>query len=721
MIPWRKNTVREISDIINKIKEYNPSADTEIIERAYLFAKNAHQHQNRLSGEAYISHPLEIAYILAELHMDTATIVAGLLHDVIEDTEYTFQDIAELFSEEIAELVDGVTKIAKLEYSNTEEAQLDSFRKMFVAMANDIRVIIIKLTDRLHNMRTLEYMTLEKQRQKAQEVLDIYAPISHRLGIFMMKMEFEDLALRFIDPEVYDELIEMIAQKRSEREKYVENLITLLKNKLEIENIPCEITGRPKHFYSIYKKMESGKNFDEIYDLIAIRVLVETDSDCYAVLGWVHELWKPIPGRIKDYIAMPKPNMYQSLHATVIGPGGTPFEIQIRTKEMHKTAEYGIAAHWKYKEGGKHNDELSNLLQWLLELKEMEPDISSSDDFMESVKNDLYPDDVYVFTPKGKVIELKNGSTPIDFAYRIHSDIGDKCVGARINNKLVPLNYILTTGDIVEILTNPNSKGPSRDWLNIVASSAAKSKIRSFFRKTEKEENIAKGQVALEKEILNQNLEISQIINNKYSDFVYKRFSVQSWEDLYAIIGYGGIRPQFVVMRIKDNFKTDFPEEETTPTIVSPPKGNKGKNVQIQGHQDLVLKFAKCCTPVPGDTIMGYITKGRGITIHRSDCINITNVVETERLINADWVDEETEGKFAAELFIKAIDRQRLLSDVSTIIGNEGISISGISLRTLKDSSVQISIDIIVTSTDQVENLVRKISNIQNIISVYRV
>ena len=713
--------MREISDIIRKVKEYNPSADTDIIERAYFLAEKAHKNQYRLSGELYIAHPLEIAYILAELQMDTATITAGLLHDVIEDTEFTYQDIKEMFGEEIADLVDGVTKIAKLEYTNQEEAQIDSFRKMFVAMANDIRVIIIKLTDRLHNMRTLEYMTPDKQRQKAQEVLDIYAPISHRLGIFMMKMEFEDLALSYLEPQAYKELAVMITQKRSEREKYVADLIELLKNKLETENIPCEITGRPKHFYSIYKKMESGKNFDEIFDLVAIRVIVNTDSDCYAVLGWVHELWKPIPGRIKDYIAMPKPNMYQSLHTTVIGPGGTPFEIQIRTWEMHKTAEYGIAAHWKYKEGGRHNDELSNLLQWLLEIKEIEPDIENSETFVETVRDDLFLEEVYVFTPKGKVIELKNGSTPIDFAYRIHSDVGNKCVGARVNNKLVPLNYILSTGDIVEILTNPNSKGPSRDWLNIAASSAAKSKIRSFFRKTEKDENITKGQAALERETANLGFEIPQIINSNYSDFVFKRFNVQSWDDLYAIIGYGGIRPQFVIQRIKEHFKSDFPEEETAPVIVDPPKEGTGTSVQIQGHQDLVHKFAKCCTPVPGDKIMGYITRGRGITIHRSDCINITGSVEPERLINADWANEVTAEKFAAEIFIKAVDRQKLLSDVSTVIGNDGISISGISLRTLKDSSVQISIDIIVTTTSQVDSLVTKLSNIPSIISVYRV
>ncbi|MCL1913355.1 MAG: bifunctional (p)ppGpp synthetase/guanosine-3',5'-bis(diphosphate) 3'-pyrophosphohydrolase [Eubacteriaceae bacterium] len=716
--------MRDIHEVIDAIKEYNPLVDCDLIERAYLFAKEAHGSQVRLTGEPYIIHPLEIALILAQLHMDTTTVVAGLLHDVIEDTKYNFNDIKEAFGLNIARLVEAVTKIAKLEYSSLEDQQSESFRKMLVAMAQDIRVILIKLADRLHNMRTLYAMESEKQREKSQEVLDIYAPISHRLGIFMFKMEFEDLALRYLLPDVYTDLANKVTQKRSEREAVIKSLISSLAAKLEAEGINCDITGRPKHFYSIYKKMATGKDFNEIYDLTAIRVIVDNISDCYAVLGWVHELWKPIPGRFKDYIAMPKPNMYQSLHTTVIGPGGSPFEIQIRTFEMHETAELGIAAHWKYKEGSySNNDILAERLKWLMELKEIEEEVDDSGEFLESVKDDLYTEEVYVFTPKGKVIELPSNSTPIDFAYRIHTDVGHRCSGAKVNNRLVPLNYRLQTGEIVEIITNQNSKGPSRDWLNIAASAAAKSKIKAFYRRADKEENTFKGKEIFEREAKTQKLDISQIVRDKYESFVKNRYNVSSWEDLFSVIGYGGVKSATIINKIKEHFKTDFPAEEDDRTIsVTGAPNNKEQSVHFNGDDGLAYKLANCCSPVPGDKVIGYVTRGRGITVHRSDCVNITAVIELERLINASWSDDimHKKEKYTAELFIRAMDRKNLLSEISSVISNDGINISGFNLRT-KDYTVNISVDIVVDSTDQVESVINKISDVQSVIYAYRV
>ncbi len=711
-----------IEDVTHLVSEYNPTADLQLLQTAYGFAENAHTHQTRLSGEAYITHPVEIAYILAGLKMDMPTIIAGLLHDVVEDTNYTYKDIEDNFGKEVADLVDGVTKITKLEYSNKEDQQAESFRKMFIAMANDLRVIIIKLADRLHNMRTLSAMSKEKQISKATETLDIYAPIAHRLGIFKIKWEFEDLALRYLEPEQYYQLVEKVAQKRQEREAYIGNVVDVLSDKLTKESIKFSIEGRPKHFFSIFKKMQNGKNFSEIYDLIAIRVLVDSVNDCYAVLGWVHTLWKPIPGRIKDYIAMPKPNMYQSLHTTVIGPGGSPVEIQIRTKDMHQIAEYGIAAHWKYKEGKQGSDEMSERLRWLWELKELDQELQDSDEFMDAVKKDLYTDEVFVFTPKGKVIELPMGATPLDFAYRIHSDVGNKCVGAKVNGKIIPLNAKLKTGDIVEVITNPASKGPSRDWLKVVVSTHAKNKIRSHFRKTDKEENVQKGKDMLEREIKHAKLNMNDIIRNEYADFIFKRFNITSWEDLYSSIGYGGIRAGYVIQRVKENFKQDFPEEETVVPIISAPKhGDKGRTVNVQGHNDLSVKFAKCCMPVPGDNIMGYITRGRGISVHRADCINIKSTNDTERLIEVSWISESPiSEKFSAEIVIKASDRKGLLSDISTTISNEGISITGMTVKTQKDGSAFMNMDVIIQNTKQVDKLLGKISVINGVNSVYR-
>ncbi|MBO7701011.1 MAG: bifunctional (p)ppGpp synthetase/guanosine-3',5'-bis(diphosphate) 3'-pyrophosphohydrolase [Eubacteriaceae bacterium] len=712
-----------IQDLLDEVRQYNPQADCDLITKAYETARDAHEGQNRYSGDPYIVHPLAVAMILAQMHMDQSTIIAGLLHDVIEDTSLTYDDIKESFGEEVADLVDGVTKITKFQFSSNEEAQIESYRKMFVSMASDVRVIIVKLCDRLHNMRTLDAMRPEKQIQKSHETLDIYAPIAHRLGMFNIKWEFEDLALRYLEPEKYRELEDSIKLKRREREKYIDDVIAVLREKLNEEHIECEIYGRPKHFYSIYKKMQTGKSFSDIYDLIAVRVIVDTVGDCYAVLGWVHTLWKPIPGRIKDYIAMPKPNMYQSLHTTVIGPGGSPFEIQIRTKEMHLVAEYGIAAHWKYKEGKKGSDELAEKLQWLMEIKELEKESEGAEEFVESVKSDLYSEEVFVFTPKGKVFELPAGSTPIDFAYRVHTDVGNHCTGAKVHGKIVPLTYTLETGDIVEIITSPSSKGPSRDWLNIVVSPQARNKIRAFLRKNDREENVIKGKEAIKREAKHLKVEYNAVVNNKYTDFICRRFNVLSWDDLFAAIGYGGIRPGYVIQRIKDRFPQDFIQEEEKNTFVKAPKTDSSKAVHVQGNSDLSVKFAHCCQPVPGDSIIGYITRGRGITVHRSDCVNMKNVDDLDRLIRVDWIDEggSSDNKFIVSLSIHANDRKGILAEITTAISDMGLDISALQTRPSDNGIAKISVDIVVFSTSQVEALIKKLEKIRDILNIYRV
>lgn len=712
-----------ISDVIDEVKNYNPQADTDLIMKAYELAERAHEGQNRYSGEPYINHPVAVAKILAEMHMDQATIIAGILHDVIEDTPVTYDDLAAQFGTDVAAIVDGVTKITQFQFSSKEEAQIESYRKMFVSMASDIRIIIVKLCDRLHNMRTLNAMRPEKQIQKSHETLDIYAPIAHRLGMFNIKWEFEDLALRYLEPEKYRELENSVVLKRREREEYIENVISILKEKLNGEGIECDIYGRPKHFYSIYKKMQTGKSFSDIYDLIAVRVIVETVGDCYAVLGWVHTLWKPIPGRIKDYIAMPKPNMYQSLHTTVIGPGGSPFEIQIRTKEMHLVAEYGIAAHWKYKEGKKGSDELAEKLQWLMEIKELEQESEGAEDFVESVKTDLYTDEVFVFTPKGKVFELPAGSTPIDFAYRVHTDVGNKCTGAKVHGKIVPLTYRLETGDIVEIITSPQSKGPSRDWLSIVVSPQARNKIRAYFRKNDRDENIMKGKDSIRREAKHLHVEYNQVTNTKYTDFVCSRFNVASWDDLFAAIGYGGIRPGYVIQRIKERYPEDFVAEEEKSTLVKAPRTDSSKAVHIQGNSDLAVKFAHCCSPVPGDGIIGYITRGSGVTVHRADCVNMKNVDDRDRLIQVNWIDEggSADNKFLVSLYITANDRKGILADVTTVISDLGLNISALQTRAPENGIAQISTNVVVNSLTQVDTLMKKLEKIRDITNIYRV
>ncbi|TYP50373.1 RelA/SpoT family protein [Thermosediminibacter litoriperuensis] len=709
-----------------RIKSYNPSADLELVRRAYEFAKNAHDGQHRVSGELFIFHPLEVAMILADLELDTITIAASLLHDVVEDTNYSLEDIAKSFGSEIALLVDGVTKLSKLEYKTKEEQQAENLRKMFLAMAKDIRVILIKLADRLHNMRTLKYLPEEKQKEIAVETLEIFAPLAHRLGISKIKWELEDLAFRYLEPNHYYELVDKVAKKRREREEHINNMIALLRERLTAAGIKAEIQGRPKHFYSIYKKMkEQNKSFEQIFDLTAVRVIVDTVRDCYAALGVVHTLWKPIPGRFKDYIAMPKPNMYQSLHTTVIDSSGEPLEIQIRTYEMHKTAEYGIAAHWRYKEGNKEDD-FDKKLSWLREILDWQRDLRDAREFMESLKIDLFADEVYVFTPKGDVINLPAGSCPIDFAYRIHTDIGNRCVGAKVNGKMVPLDYKLVNGDIVEIITSSHSNGPSRDWLQFVKSTQAKNKIRQWFKKERREENIARGKEMLEKEAKRQGYDIYQLIKQDFMDNLLRRLSFQSMDDLYASIGYGGITVGQVFQKIleeyKKNVKPDKPVLEAV-RIDSRAKPKKGVNegIKVDGVDNLLVKFSRCCNPVPGDKIVGYITRGRGVSIHRQDCPNVlNNMYDRERLIEVKW-DGFKETSYPVEIEASAYDRPGVLSDVLNTLGDMKTTIDSVNARSSKNGIAVIDLVLEITDKQHLENIMQKLKKINGIFEVKRV
>lgn len=721
-----------LQELLDKIKNYNSKCDIDIVKRAYAFAEEAHSEQVRESGEPYLSHPVAVAGILVELGLDTGTIAAALLHDVIEDTKYTYDDIKLSFNAEIAYLVDGVTKLGRIEYKTKEEQQADNIRKMLLAMAKDIRVVLIKLADRLHNMRTLKYMSPEKQKAKAKETLEIYAPIAHRLGISKVKWELEDLSLRYLNPEEYYELVEKVAHKRDEREKYIQQVITTLKEKIEAAGIKADIDGRPKHFYSIYKKMVyKNKNFEQIFDLLAMRIIVNTVKDCYAVLGIVHTLWKPIPGRFKDYIAMPKPNMYQSLHSTVIGLGGQPFEVQIRTWDMHRTAEYGIAAHWKYKEGTSQEDDFDKKLTWLREILEWQDDARDPKEFMDGLKIDLFTDEVFVFTPKGAVIDLPVDSTPIDFAYRIHTDIGNKCLGAKVNGKMVPLDYKLKTGEIVEILTTSSDRGPSRDWLKIVKSSQAKSKIMQWFKRQKKEENIVKGKDLLEKEIKRNGFIYSELMKQEWVDLVLKKFNIQHLEDLYSAIGYGGISPVQVLTRLKEEYnKTIKPEsndwrvlEKTAQDTrqIQKKKNDNNAGVVVKGIDNILVRFSKCCNPVPGDDIIGYITKGRGVSVHRRDCQNIIEQIRQndERMIEISW--SQKHGKdYQAEVQIEANDRYGLLAEITNIIATSKTTVKAINARTAKDGMAFINLTLQINNTEQLEKIMKDFRKVLGIIDVYR-
>ena len=731
---------KELQELIEKIKGYAPNADIDLVKRAYYLGKKAHEGQFRKSGEPYFIHPLAVANILADMELDIETIAAGILHDVVEDTEYTYEDIEKEFSQEIANLVDGVTKLGQIKYQSKEETQAENLRKMFMAMAKDIRVILIKLADRLHNMRTLKFMPPEKAKSKAKETLEIYGGIANRLGISKIKWELEDLALRYIDPDGYYELVEKVAKKRSQREEYIKKVLSILDEKLKSVNIPYNVYGRPKHFYSIYSKMKNkDKGFEEIYDLTAVRIIVDNVKDCYAVLGMVHTLWKPIPGRFKDYIAMPKPNMYQSLHTTVIGPDGEPVEIQIRTKEMHQIAEYGIAAHWKYKEG-KTQDTRQNVeekLQWLRQMMEWEKDLKDPQEFLDALKDDVFSSQVYVFTPRGDVIELPAGATPIDFAYRVHTNVGNKCVGAKIDGRIVPIDYKLQNGNIVEILTSSNSNGPSRDWINIVKTPNAKSRIRQWFKKERREENIERGNLILEKEFKKYNIPAKEACIEKYLGQVAKKFNQQTVEDLIATIGYGGIMASQVVPKVRElyekeakktkkeqeaNAVEDLKNHNLTDSEYKKKRKNTSQGVTVKGLDNILVRFAKCCNPLPGDEIVGYVTKGRGVAVHRKDCpnANVNGDFFKNRLLEVEWCNSES-SRFEAEIQIKGVDRKGIINDITHAVAVEKVGFNGINARKGKEGIINVNLLIEVDNIDELNLLMKKIKSIPGIEDVYRV
>lgn len=718
--------------LLQKIKENCINVDLDIVNKAFNLAYEAHKEQKRESGEPYIIHPIDVAVILAELGMDTSTIVAGLLHDVIEDTDYTYDDIKNIFSEEVANLVSGVTKITKMEYKSKEEQQADNFRKMLLAMASDIRVIIIKLADRLHNMRTLKYMPKEKQKRISKETLDIYAPLAHRLGISKVKWELEDLCFRYLHEEEYYDLVHQISEKRVERETYIAQIIKDLYSKLEEAEIDSDIDGRPKHFYSIYRKMVTkNKSIEQIFDLTAIRILVNSVKDCYEVLGIVHTIYKPIPGRFKDYIAMPKPNMYQSLHTTVIGPQGKTFEIQIRTFEMHKTAEYGIAAHWKYKEGDTSDTKgksFENKLVWLRDMLEWQKETSDAEEFMEGFKINLFTDEIFLFTPKGVVIDLPNGATPIDFAYRIHTDIGNKCIGAKVNGKIVPLDYKLKTGQIVEILTSNSSKGPNMDWLSIAKSNQAKSKIKAWFKKAKKEENINKGKEVFEKELKKQSVHYVDIAKGESYDKFIKRYNINCMDDLYALVGLGAIVASSFIAKLKEeNLSKDEKDKNLNKAIEENISKNEKKKkytsygVTVKGENNLMVRFAKCCNPVPGDDILGYITKGRGVSIHRKDCGNLNILIkeDPQKVVDVSWGTSNGVA-YMAEIQVKTEDKSGILSDVMNILMDSKLPLNALNAKSAKGNLAYINIKIKIDTVEQLKELMKKIKRVPGVLDVYR-
>ncbi|ACA53845.1 bifunctional (p)ppGpp synthetase/guanosine-3',5'-bis(diphosphate) 3'-pyrophosphohydrolase [Clostridium botulinum] len=719
-----------LEDLMIKIKYSFTEKEIEFIKKAYNFACNAHKEQKRISGEPYITHPEEVAIILFEMGMDVNTMIAGLMHDVVEDTQYTYEDVAKEFGNEVADLVNGVTKLGKIEYKTKEEQQADNVRKMLLAMTKDIRVILIKLADRLHNMRTLRFMPVEKQKEKAQETLDIYAPLAHRLGISKIKWELEDLSFRYINPNEYYFLVRKIAEKRAEREEHIKEIISNLQQNLKRAGIESEIDGRPKHFYSIYKKMHNkNKNLDQIFDLTAVRILVDTVKDCYAALGIAHTVYKPIPGRFKDYIAMPKPNMYQSLHSTVMGVGGRPFEIQIRTYEMHKTAEYGIAAHWKYKEGVENSNNIDLKLTWLREMLDWQKETTDPEEFMQGFKIDLFSDEVFVFTPKGKVISLPNKATPVDFAYKIHTDIGHRCIGAKVNGKMVPLDYELKTGEIIEVLTSTTPKGPNLDWLSMVKSNQAKSKIRAWFKKEDKEENITKGKDILEKETKKQGYNFGELAKGEVLETVLKRYNMSSIEDMFAAVGIGALAASAVVLRFREQYlKKNKPELNWNEVRDQINKSNKQKKkkssspgIIVKGEDNLLVRFAKCCNPVPGDNIIGYITKGRGISIHRTDCENMEQLVKEDptKIVEVSW-GKPKGGEYISELEVIAENTDGLLADIMLTINGSKTNLYAVNAKPIKNDSVVVNIKLKISNIEDLKSVMKDIRKLKGVLEVYR-
>ena len=736
-------------DLILRVQKYHPSDDTTLIEKAYHLAAKAHENQVRKSGEPYIIHPLCVAIVLADLEMDKETIAAGLLHDVIEDTIMTEEEISEQFGSDVALLVDGVTKLEQLNFMNENgnktldrvDMQAENLRKMFLAMAKDIRVIIIKLADRLHNMRTLKYKSVESQQRIARETMEIYAPIAQRLGISKIKVELDDLSLKYLEPEAYYDLVDKIAVRKSVREKYIQNIVDEVSEHIKHAGIKAQIDGRVKHFFSIYKKMKNqSKTIDQIYDLFAVRIIVDTVKDCYAALGVIHEMYKPIPGRFKDYIAMPKANMYQSLHTTLIGNSGQPFEIQIRTYEMHKAAEYGIAAHWKYKvasDGKKIEDSEEEKLSWLRQILEWQRDMSDNKEFMNLLKSDLdlFSDSVYCFTPTGEVKTLPAGSTPIDFAYSIHSAVGNKMIGARVNGKLVTIDYEIRNGDRIEILTSQNSKGPSRDWLNVVKSTQAHNKINQWFKNEFKEENIIKGKDLLNAYCKAKAINMPDIMKPEYMEGIMRKYGFRDWDSVLAAVGHGGLKEGQIINKMMELYTKEHKKKLTNEEVLSSIAENDSPQryaqmrakggIVVRGIHDVAVRFSKCCSPVPGDEIIGFVTRGRGVSIHRTDCINVINLpeLERERLIDADWEgmpDEVSNEKYLAEINIYANNRNGLLADVSRALTEKNIDILAMNTRVNKQGFATMATSFEISNREELNRIIDKIRSIESVVDIER-
>lgn len=717
-----------VEEIIERVNIYSKSKDHELIKKAYEYAQRAHEGQLRESGEPYFKHPAKVALILTSFELDDASICAGLLHDVVEDTAVSLEEIQREFGEEVALLVNGVTKLSKIPYNTKEEQQAENLRKMFMAMATDIRVIFVKLADRMHNMKTLNYTGEEKQREKAKETLEIYAPLAHRLGMYSIKWELEDLCLRYLDPDAYYKLVDAISQRRKEREKFINDIIFAVKEKLAEVNIENDIEGRPKHFYSIYRKMQQqNKEIDQIFDLFALRIIVNSVKDCYAVLGIVHEMYRPLPGRFKDYIAMPKANGYQSLHTTLVGKTGHPFEIQIRTWDMHRTAEYGVAAHWKYKEKTtEKKDSFDDKMSWIRQTVEWQKETKDGKEFMDSLKLEMFSEDVFVFSPKGDVYQLPIHSTPIDFAYRVHSEVGNKMVGARVNDKMVPIGYELQNGDVVEIVTSANSKGPSRDWLNIVKSANARAKMIQWFRKEGYEENVERGKDQFEKEVKKIRLTPADLLRPEWVEPLLKKYSFNKVEDCYAAIGYGAIPVGKVIGRLKEEYdKKKKAEEPVTVDNVVKDEPHKQKKappsgIVVKGIDNCLVRLSKCCSPLPGDEIVGYITKGRGVSVHRSDCPNVSSFSSEDmnRCIDVEWYKSEKTSEYVAEIEIFANDRNALLADVTAAVNEVKGRISAVMARVMPDKVVILQMEI---QLQDIEHLNKVMKAVRKVDSVYEV